>query len=174
MSGSPLASTSQEGAAIGGDIPLHSSRGKSSSVLQYPPIHSGTSVPSGAFLNPSTRSTETGISHISRSGFPQLASSSIFIQSVEKAFDALFDDFSLAWLGIVAQTNNSSSTSFATPSPFTIFKNLYTKHGCHMWQMYWSEHLTTRLNIYQTIVRTVTGKTAGRRANSYSCLLACL
>lgn len=103
-----------------------------------------------------TSKSEASWSYIARTGFPLLATSSYLVEEAAQEAKALLAQYRDEWLGAVTQFNNVVSE--APPSPFTIFKKVYTQRGWHLFQLYWSEHQETRINIYHTFVRVLIGE----------------
>jgi hypothetical protein len=104
-----------------------------------------------------TSSKDAKPSYITRTGFPLLATSSSFVQDISQEVTALLESFVQAWVTAIEQFD-SIEESADLPSPFAIFRQVYVERGWHFYQMYWSEHFQTRLKIYHSFVRVLTGE----------------
>lgn len=113
----------------------------------------GASLP---YLALRTSGSETSWSPIARTGFPLLATSSYFVREVAQEVTELLKQFRNEWLEKVTQQDGLKSEP--PLSPFEVFKRIYTQRGWHLFQLYWSEHYETRINIYHTIIRILVGK----------------
>lgn len=128
--------------------------------LLFPSFPPGTSAPPGNFLDPRSYSAEASPSYVTRSGFPNLASSFHFVEAASTGAAALLDEFVQAWSSTVeaALAQAEPGSPLPAPSPFAVFKGVYTRQGWNLFQLYWSEHHDTRSNIYLTFVRVFTGE----------------
>lgn len=95
-------------------------------------------------------------SFIARSGFPLLATSSYLVQEISQEVETLLECFAAAWTVAVGQA--AASKAEDPPSPFVIFQNVYIERKWHLYQMHWSEHRDTRLSIYHSFIRVLTGE----------------